>query len=168
MGLRRGYDGVTKGIKGNQPLLLFLDRLRPRRTTLALTPIIRRLSFGLVHSSPSSSQVWVGPDFAEKVEAPDNILLSIKLIGCARGEILPKICAQITHTLWNNALATCEPRISISSCRRSWSRRRPRLGETSLACWFCIVTPDESSIGSFAICWSTCTPAICWCSTIRA
>ena len=83
MGLRRGYDGVTKGIKGNQPLLLVLDRPRPRRITLAPTPMIRRLSFGLVHSSPSSSRVWAGPDFSEDVEEPDSIILSIKLIECA-------------------------------------------------------------------------------------
>ena len=29
------------------------------------------------------------------------------------------ICALVTLALWNNALAPCEPRISIMSCRRS-------------------------------------------------
>jgi hypothetical protein len=119
MGLRRGYEGVTKGIKGNQPLIRSLDRLRQRKTTLAPVPLIRRLCFGLVHPNPSSSQVWADTDFTEDVEESDNIMLSIKLIECARGEILSRICALVTLALWNNALATCEPRISISSCRRS-------------------------------------------------
>src|ERR1035437_2746841 len=85
--LRWGYEGVTKGYKGNQPPITVPRAPRQRQAKLAPASFIRRLSFGLVHSTPSPSQVWAGPDSTEGAEERDNISRSSQPIGCAKGQM---------------------------------------------------------------------------------
>jgi hypothetical protein len=66
MGLRRGYDGVTMGFKGNQAMVAVFGRARRRDefarnqgafrgldAAVAPQPLIRRPSFAFVHCTQS-------------------------------------------------------------------------------------------------------------------